>query len=283
MEPAARRGVRQRLELDVSGDAPPGARTLRGDLFHPPAASLGDPPALLVCLPGGGMSRRYFDLEAPGDASYSMARRLAARGFVVATLDPLGVGESDAPDDGWTLAPEALARVHASACEQLRARLAEGRLAAALPPLAGLVSIGVGHSAGALLTVHQQAAARSHDALALLGFAGCGLPPVLTDAERRYAGDAAATRRDLRALAQARFGTPLPGGGTAASDYLIAVPVPDAARAAIAAAGSRMLALVGQLSLIPGASRPELEAVDVPVFLGVGERDILESPHAIPA
>jgi pimeloyl-ACP methyl ester carboxylesterase len=273
----------QRIELDVSSAAPPGARTLVAELFAPEAGRLAEPPVLLACLPGGGMSRRYFDLRVPGDGGYSMARHLASRGFLVATLDPLGVGESDSPDDGWTLTPERLAQVHASALAQLRARLAAGGLAPALPPVADLVSIGVGHSAGALLTVYQQAASRCHDAIALLGFAGCGLPAALTEPERRYAGDPAATHRDLAALARARFREPLPGGGTAASEYLIAVPVPDAARHAIAEASSRMLSLVGQLSLIPGASRPQLEAIDVPVFLGVGERDILEAPHAIPA
>ena len=63
--------------------------------------------AVLFCFPGGGMSRRYFDLAAPG---YSFAEYACERGFTVITVDHPGVGDSDAPDDGWTLTPEVVAR-----------------------------------------------------------------------------------------------------------------------------------------------------------------------------
>src|ERR1700674_5477985 len=97
-------GERRGLTIDVSAVAPAGARTVAGDLFLP-AAPL-DPPVVLTCLPGGGMTRRYFDLDVAGDgATYSMARHLAARGIAVVTLDPPGVGESDQPEDAWLLTP----------------------------------------------------------------------------------------------------------------------------------------------------------------------------------
>ena len=54
------------------------------DLFAPPPGAT--PRALLWCLPGGNMNRRYYDLIPPSaagaaiDASFSFARTMAANG-----------------------------------------------------------------------------------------------------------------------------------------------------------------------------------------------------------
>jgi pimeloyl-ACP methyl ester carboxylesterase len=268
-------GARHRLTVDVSGVAPAGVSAVVGDLFLP--ATPLDPPIVMVCVPGGGMTRRYFDIEVSGDdGTYSMARHLARRGVAVVTLDPPGVGDSDVPGDGWSLTAPTIAAVCAHAAGKIVDDLRAG-------PLPGAVSIGVGHSAGALLTVYAQAASRCFDAVALLGFAGGGLPSVLTDDERALAGDAQRAHREVVGLAQARFGRPLPVGTTGASEFLLGVPVSDAARAGLAASGGALLAVVGLTSMLPGASAPELAAIDVPVFLGVGEFDITGPPRAIPA
>lgn len=247
----------------------------------PPA--LGERPIVCWCLPGGGMSRRYFDLEVPaGLGNYSMAAHLARKGLVAVTLDPPGVGESDAPDDGYALTPEAVADVDAAAMASLADGLAAGTLAPGLPPI-GARSIGLGHSAGALLTVYQQARHATHDGLALLGFAGGGLPSHLTDAERRFANDPAGARGAVAELAAARFGEPLPMGSTATSTLLVRGTPPEAAMQAIAASASAMLTLVGLTSMIPGASAEEMTAIDVPVLVAVGEHDITGDPQRIPA
>jgi pimeloyl-ACP methyl ester carboxylesterase len=256
-----------------------------GDVFAPDLAP-GDAAIALVCLPGGGMSRRYYDLDVDpelGLGNYSMARHLAALGFVVVTLDPPGVGESATPDDGYSLTPHVVADVLATAVDDVLARLGKGTLDTRLPARPDLVSIGVGHSAGGLLTVHQQARHRTHDALALLGFAGGGLPDALTDEERGYAGDPAGARREVARLAEARFGRPLPIAQTATSPFLLGGPVPEAVEVALGESRSHLIAVVGLTSMIPGASREELAAVDVPVFLGVGADDITGDPFRIPA
>src|SRR5207237_922822 len=56
---------------------------------------------VLFCLPGGGMSRRYFDLAN----GFSMAEHLAARGYTVLALHHPGVRDSPPPDDPWALTP----------------------------------------------------------------------------------------------------------------------------------------------------------------------------------
>ena len=44
-----------------------------------------------------------------------------------------------------------------------------------------------------------------------------------------------------------------------------------------------LLVIGGLQSMIPGSIRPALDTVDVPVFLGLGDRDIAGPPHEIPA
>ena len=119
-----------------------------------------------------------------------------------------------------------------------------------------------------------QAGHRTYEAVALLGFAGSGLLSHLTEAERAYVDDPEGVARDLAPLVATRFGAPRSRGGrtgTGSSPFLLAVDVPDNAKAAIGASGSVLLTLCGLTSMIPGASRPALNAVDVPVFIGVGE------------
>ena len=155
-------------------------------------------------------------------------------------------------------------------------------LAPGVGPMPDLLAVGVGHSAGGLLTVHQQARYRTYAALALLGFAGGGLPDALTDEERTYAGDPAATRREIARLVEARFGRPFPISQTATSPMLLAYPVAEPVEQALGDSRGHLLAVVGLTSMIPGASAEELAAIDVPVFLGVGVADITGDPFRIP-
>jgi pimeloyl-ACP methyl ester carboxylesterase len=230
-------------------------------------ASTGDRPVVCCCVPGGGMARGYFDLQPPPAlGNYSMARHLTGRGFVVVTLDPPAVGESDEPDDGYTLTPDVVADVNAHAFDQVLARWP------------GASRIGVGHSAGALLTVAQQARHRTYHALGLLGFGRGGHERfALTMEEREQAGG-------IVELTRQRFGRPLPGGSTSTSEFLLGgMDVPTAALDAMGAVKSRLLGVVGLTSMIPGSIDAEMAAVDVPVFLGVGDHDIVGDPHSIPA
>ena len=74
-------------------------------------------PLALVCLPGGGMNRRYFDLQARNDDSYSFAAQMAARGFICVLIDHLGVGESSRPKDSYALTAELLTRANTHATD----------------------------------------------------------------------------------------------------------------------------------------------------------------------
>jgi pimeloyl-ACP methyl ester carboxylesterase len=279
---------RHRLAVDVSSVAPDGVRTLAADLIVRAAPRPDGPNAVLVCVPGGGMSRRYFDLQAQGAGDdYSMAAHLARDGVAVVLLDHPGVGESDVPTDPYALTPAVVAEVDAAAVSAILGGLERGTLVEGVDPIPRPLPIGCGHSMGGLLSVWMQARHRPYAAIAALGFAGFGLMGHLTEDERSYADDPERTARDIASLVERRFGTARSGGSgsgaTGTSPFLLAVEVPDHAKAAIGACGSALLNLCGLTSMIPGASRPQLEAIDVPVFLGVGELDITGEAHRIPA
>ena len=260
------------LRVDVGDVAPAGVRELVVDVFEPDA--IAPRPVVCCCVPGGGMSRGYFDLQAPAKlGNYSMARHLVDRGFVVVTLDPPAVGESDTPDDGYTLTPDVVADVNVCAFDQVLRRWP------------GALRVGVGHSAGALLTVVQQARHRTYDALGLLGFGSGGHERFALSREELGVGeDPDALKASIVGLTKERFGRPLPRGSTATSEFLLGgMEVPPAALDALGSVKSSLLGVVGLMSMIPGSVAAEMAAVDVPVFLGLGAHDIVGDPHGIPA
>lgn len=249
-------------------------------------ASPGDAPVALVCLAGGNMNRRYFDLQAGEDDSFSFAAQMAARGFIVVTIDHLGLGGSSRPVDGYALTPDVLAQANAHATADVLARLREGRLAEGIPAMPGLHSLGVGHSMGAMLTVLQQAQARQHDGIALLGFSTRGLPRFVPEDVRALAVDPAAVRARLVEFARRMFGVPYPrirsSGGSGNAELYGSDAADPRGVAALKAATDCLLPVPAFLSMIPGNVAPEAAQIDVPVFLGLGERDMAGPPAEAP-
>ena len=231
-------------------------------------------PIALVCLPGGAMTRRYFDLQAPGDDSFSFARQMAARGFICVLIDPLGVGESSRPADGYALSAEVLAQANARATDAALASLGTG-----------IKSIGVGHSMGAMLTILQQAQFHPHAAIAVLGFSTRGLPEYLVgEAKALAASDPHAARREVARLAKAMFREPYPSIGKSSdgSQLYAGLHADPAGIQAIKAARERLLPVPAVLSMLPGNVAPEASRIDVPVFVGLGELDMAGSPLEAP-
>jgi pimeloyl-ACP methyl ester carboxylesterase len=241
------------------------------DVFLPEGGAA--PTAVFFCFPGGGLDRRYFDLTAP---RRSFARALTASGFAVVTIDPLGWGESSRPRDGFALVPEVIAAANARAVDVLA-----GELEARWP---GLLRIGVGHSLGALLAIVQQAEQESFDALVLLGVSTRGLRQLLSDEELGYADRPEALRAELMRLARKRSGEAwfeLPPAARAGA--IFGGGADPAALAAMRAVGCEVVSVPALFSMIPGSSAPWAARVRVPVFLGIGERDITGPPHEVAA
>ncbi len=161
-----------RIDLEVPSSATPdgvGELVLAATLFVPDEFA-GDDVQVLVCWPGGSYGRVYWDIRLPGRHGYSFAEHMTSRGFLVVAVDPLGVGDSGRPSDATACTYEALATAAHGAVEVLRARLADGSLAAGLPAIPEPTMIGVGHSMGGGLVVIQQAQWGSYDGIAVLGY-----------------------------------------------------------------------------------------------------------------
>ncbi|WP_319448708.1 MULTISPECIES: alpha/beta hydrolase [unclassified Mycobacterium] len=229
---------------------------------------------VVFCLPGGGMSRHYFDLDGgDSDGTLSMAAHLAGQGFTVISIDHPGVRDSPAGCDGWELTPNYVADRDAAAIIELHQRHPGP-------------AIGVGHSTGAMLTVIAQGRHRCYDALGLLGWSYSqrfGLPEMdagLSDAERAVLGDADAIEEQLVWLTKQRFDDPRPPGSSAVWELLIGgMQISEQARTAISASTSELLAVCGLAAILRGAG-PHVAAIDVPVFLGFGECDITGNARA---
>ncbi|MCH5677579.1 alpha/beta hydrolase [Streptomyces gilvus] len=222
-----------------------------GTAFLPP-----DPVAAAVCLPGGGLDRSYWDLQvtaAPASA-YSFARYAAALGLGVITLDHLGTGRSARPDP--EPAPDAVAAANASATTAFLASTG----------LADLPVAGVGHSMGAALMLLQQARHRSFEGLAVLGYPSRELTMWRPDGRRwRLTPEtAAASKADV---GYTNVGPALDG------------PLLAAVRTARTPVPAPLAAWVSG----PGAVAGLAGRVDVPVFLGFGERDVVADPVREPA
>ena len=268
-------GIRRvRCDVDVTSCGVPGLGRVAATVVVDEGVPAGGTVA--VCFPGGGMNRHYFDLRVPAElGGYSMAAHLAGHGHAVVSVDHPGIGDSDVPDDPWRLTPRLVSEVDALAVTRLTAALAGGSLAEGLPARAVTSVAGVGHSMGAMLVAGQQAAAKPYDAVALLGFSGYGLPEVIGPQEAAFAGDPEGLERVLEELTRNRFGRPLAGSGTTVSEWLTGGGLPEPVLAAAAEARAPLLTLCGLTSLVPGSFARELSALTVPVFIGVGEHDIV--------
>lgn len=236
---------------------------------------------VFVALPGGFLSRRYFDLDPGGDERYSFAEAMAGAGFATLAIDHPGTGDSDRPEPveaGYALGVEQIARLEGRALERALAKLAEGDPVQGIPATVCAGTIGVGHSMGSMLTVEQQALARPHRALALFSFTTRGLPRFLTPAMLALAGDPARARRELGRVARETYGTPYPPRANGVdADRRAAFGVgtaPPLAEELLHGAATNLLGLGGLLSMIPGGYAPAAERIDVPVWMLVGDHDL---------
>lgn len=282
------------LRIDT-GVAVPGGTPLHVaiEVRAPRQASLGAAPVVLVCQPGGGMNRRYWDLmpgngsggDAANDISFSFARQMAGRGFIVVYLDHPAVGESDRPEDGYALTPDVVVRADQAAVAQVLSSLRAGSLMPELPPLPDLVAIGVGHSMGAMTTLLQQAMFKPYAGLALLGFSTRGMPEYVSPEVKELAQDPPKVRAELERLARATFQVPYPEvKPSPQSNSIFAGSTADPRGVeAIKVARDKMLPMLAYLSMIPGNVAPEAAQIEVPLFLALGERDIAGPPHQVPA
>jgi hypothetical protein len=158
------------LRVDVSHAVPSPGSELAVTLVVP-HGDLSGPRNLALAFPGGGYSRGYWDIRWPATECYSEAEYHAERGWLVAAIDHLGVGDSSLPDPS-DLTFETLAAANAAASRAVVDGLRAGTLVDGLGPVEIARSIGMGQSMGGCLTIVAQAARSPFDAVAILGFSG---------------------------------------------------------------------------------------------------------------
>jgi pimeloyl-ACP methyl ester carboxylesterase len=278
----SRRLLKLDAGLSIAGEGP---LKIAAEICWPTGPAIAEPAMALVCLPGGSINRHYYDLQADGDTSFSFAAAMAAQGMITISIDHLGIGDSSRPSDGFILTPDVIAEANANATDQITAGLQAGTLIPELTALPALATIGVGHSMGGMLTVLQQARARQHAALALLGFSNRGLIDHLPEPLHRFIGHPELISGEISAVARQFYPDP----------YYIMPPSPEGSRIFYGAKADRagvdalkrardvQLAIGGLQSMIPGGTSPAVEQIDVPLFLGLGDADIAGPPHEIPA
>jgi len=230
------------------------------------------PDILLVCLPGGGMNRNYFDLPTPeGEPGASFADAMTAKGFAVAMLDPLGIGESSVPVDPYDLTPEVQARALAEAVDALLQLLRKGAVAG-LPALPDICSVGVGHSYGAALSIGIQTYRRPYLGLALFGFGVAPMPRFERNSEQAVPDAALPVEEGRARLSQSvRAIFPKP--------YLDIEPTGGERAKILLRANDRLLATTAYSTMLPFLFQAGAAAIDVPVLLAFGDRDLHGVPH----
>lgn len=279
--------LRYRFRVDVTDSVPlPGRHELAARVIAPRDLRNRE-PVLLFCVPGGFLTGDYYDLDVPGDPSYSFAIRMAQCGFITAAIDSLGSGASTRPADGFALGVEPLADAHHSAWQQIIAGLADGSLVPELGRQAELVSIGVGHSLGSCLSVVHQARARCHAGLLLYSFSADGLAMYLLPEEREFIGNPLGARANLERFSRAHFDDPYPKSGTGESEdggpAFSTGNAEPAAVAALQAIGTNLIGPAGLLTLFPGGFSPEASQISVPVFVAAGDHDLHTAQRTPPA
>jgi len=227
--------------------------------------------SVLACVHGGSYDWRYYHLQIPGRAGYSMAEDMAARGHVVIAIDQLGVGESARPAAPGNATRQAAAAAGHSAMSQAFARLRDGTLHPAVPPCSDALTVGVGHSMGGMTLVTQQARFETCDLVAVLGWSNFGAhieiggKLVLSDIPYDPAGPGYKTLDRGRVMRSFHW-------DTTPANVL-------AADAALSVAYPARLGWEAQQACTP----EDAGRIRTPVFLAMGERDVSPDPYAEPA
>jgi len=281
------------LRLDVTQAAGvPGRQELAVSVHLPDRLPAGEPLVVMFAIAGGGYARGYYDMHFPGHSAYSQAEHHTQQGLILIALDPLGVGLSSLPDPA-SITFDTLADTYDLAVRLLLARLREGTLAPGLGPVPRPYVVGIGQSMGGCITILTQGRHQSFDAIAPLGYSAIHtMLPQRTeaDAARARATFTAGRGADLRKVSVAQTSTQI-------ADFVYPFHFEDVPRDILEADmgggyplrktvppfGSATIPTCALLMMSPGLVAPEASAVDVPVLIGVGERDVCPDPWAEPS
>ncbi|MBP7335685.1 hypothetical protein [Niveispirillum sp.] len=237
---------------------------------------------VIYASPGGGYGRLYYDMHFTGHEGYSQAAHHVEAGHILVAYDHLGVGESDVSELS-TLTIEDIADADHAAVQQVRDGLIAGTLLATYPPLPDAVHIGIGQSMGGGVTIIMQARHRSFDAIGVLGYSA--IHTVLPQRTEEQAAAAKAQYQFDRHTDPAALSVAATAAGVA--DFIYPFHWEDVPADILKADmeggypirrtappfGSLTIPNCVVAMMGPGFVARDAAVVDVPVFLGFGERD----------
>lgn len=279
------------LRIDVTGSvALPGRIEIAATAFLPDPALLGELPVAMFAFPGGGYSRGYYDMHFAGRAGYSEAEFHAARGIVFVALDHLGVGESSqtALD---TMHIEDIAQANDAAVREIMQRLEAGTLADGYPAVPRFFKVGTGQSMGGGLTMIMQGKHATYQAIAPMGYSAIHtqLPQPDGNAGANQYASALDRHSDPSKLSLTQ--------SSQATNFLYPFHWEDVPKEILDADmaggypirktapewGSTTIPNCVIAMMSPGFVADDVALIEVPVLLGMGERDVVPTPLKEPA
>lgn len=278
----------RKVELMLAGAEP--AQRIALTAFLPDTRSVSG--CVVFASPGGGYGRGYYDMHFDGYQGYSQAEHHVTRGHVVIAYDHLGVGDSST-DGLATMTIEDIAAANHAAVAECAARIRSGTLDAGFPAVPRAACIGIGQSMGGGVSIIMQANHASFDAIGVLGYSAIHtvLPQrTREDVERGIAiydvgRDTAVETLSLeRSSAQvADFVYPFHWEDVPRdildADMAEGYPI----RRTAPAFGSLTIPNCAIGMMAPRYVERDAAAIDVPVFIGLGERDTSPDPRLEPS
>jgi pimeloyl-ACP methyl ester carboxylesterase len=297
------------LRIDVTEAAAMGRPMHTAVTVFLPDGEVASPPVVCFAFPGGGYCRRYFSFDMPDGSGGGQARFHCDRGWIFVACDHLGFGEATIPE-GNALDYENIAQGNDATVKAVMEKLESGTLMAGYPRVSGATVLGIGQSMGGCFTIVAQAQLATFDGVGILGFSAIhtvvpsrpGAIPAVWPWVLR--GSALDTPKILNQAALAAAAGPRLG---AQQDFAKAAssgehpfawcfhyddePAEIVALDMGAAAGSeeplpewrsRTTPPCGLYMVAPGTVATEAASITVPVFVGVGERDVVPDPWLEP-
>jgi pimeloyl-ACP methyl ester carboxylesterase len=297
------------LKIDVTDAAVLGKPMRTAVTVFLPDRAPTESPVVCFAFPGGGYGRGYYSFDMPGGSGGGEAGFHCDRGWVFVACDHLGCGDSTIPE-GNALDYENVARANDATVQAVMQMLESGTLSAGYPSISGATKLGIGQSMGGCFTIVAQAQLGTFDGVGILGYSGIHTvvpsrpggatavwPWVLRGSTLdkptifNQAALAAAAGPKLRGqqdiLAAAAQGehpftwcfhyddepadiVALDMGAGAGLDR----PLPEWRSATTPPCSFYMVT--------PGTVATEAASITVPVFIGVGERDVVPDPWMEP-
>jgi len=291
------------LKIDVTEAAALGEAVEVALTVHlPDPATLPDRPVVCFAKPGGGYSRGYYTVDLPGPASGAQAGWHAQRGWIFVSVDHLGVGDSTIIEDAERLDYTTVAAGNHAAEQQVLERLAKGTLLDGYPAVTDPLLLGIGQSMGGCMTVVQQGRYHCYDGIGVLGYSavhttvqlgvGVRMPMGWIPRDVVPSSGIAVMAPGAAAAAMAAFETPAPEGAPPLFGWGFHYDDvdPEIVRADLDEfptrhgdvppwASATVPGSVGAWCMSPGAIAPEAAAVEAPVLVAMGERDVIADPR----